>query len=85
MIKEYFFQGGMEIAKVKVDYRDRTILICSRMTANAYKPLHKVLSHKKSLFFYEYISFMDDKQFEDYLINEFKKMGYSLALKKEVK
>ena len=79
---EYFFQGGMETVKVAVDYEDRTIKIASRLTGYVYQPLHKMLSNKKSMVFYGYIQKMSDREFEGYLEEEFKKMGYELKKKK---
>ena len=75
---EYFFQGGTEIVKVDVNYKDRTIKIASRLTGFDYQPLHKILSNKKSMIFYDYIQNMSDKEFDGYLEEEFKKMGYQL-------
>jgi len=79
---EYFFQGGMETVKVTVDYQDRTIKIASKLTGYSYQPLHKLLSNKKSMMFYSYIQKMSDKEFEGYLEEEFKKMGYKLKKRK---
>jgi len=79
---EYFFQGGVEMVKVDVNYVDRTIKIASRLTGFSYQPLHKILSNKKSMVFYGYIQKMSDKEFDGYLEDEFKKMGYQLKKKK---
>ena len=82
MIKEYFFQGGSEIAKVRVDYQDNTIEVATRMTGYSYRKLNQLVSAKKAMLFYGYINTMTMEEFEQYLEKEFKGMGYKLKAKR---
>ena len=75
----YLFKSGIEEAKVLVD-KNKELFIATRKTQHQFKPITEIINidSRTALKLSLLIKLMSQKEIDEYLINEFKEMKYTL-------
>ena len=76
---EYIFSAGGLYVKVRVE--DKEILICSDKTMDKFINIKSLFNSRKMNKLNSLLDKMNQKEFDTYIVHEFKKMGYILKSK----
>jgi hypothetical protein len=71
------FKGGDHVVFFKCD--NGKLSISNEKTSFKYRPLERILRLGAALQLYHHIKHMSESDFKEYVIDEFKKMGYTLV------
>jgi hypothetical protein len=78
MCKIYFFKGGGHLAKLRVN-TDGSFDVATEVTSYQFFPISRLVGVEKYKQLVAMTREMDDAPLRDYVIREFKGMGYTLA------
>ncbi len=76
----YVFHAGTHVTQLKVD-KDRNLEIATEVTKFIFVPLSNLLNQEQVKKLEDHTENMNDKDFDQYLIQEFQKLGYILKEK----